>query len=298
MIFAWTILPDQLGASARDAGLELEFGALRSPHPGRVVLDGPILRGLHGWSFRAGRLDAATRGYLPFGKPWQLDRCSVSDLFIEHQSAGIGPIRASLAAPLAARPGRLDASGSEVRAHVGDWSADLGLHLQAQIEHWHAVDDLLLADGSLSVSSVQPKLRAVLQLETASVSPGQGLDAIAQLTLTGDDAGLWLDIARLDDNARWLLAELIGMPFELAATVSIRHGWLRMRDIRFEAGPTGARGELRSDGEAVLGAVLVRRGPIALGLSLSDAAVRAQLMPPPNWLELQLNSWDAGSAER
>lgn len=289
LIFAWQVLPDQLVASARDSGVELELDSLRSPHPGRIVLGAPILHAAHGWSLRAERLDATSRGYLPFGAPWQLDRCSVSGLFIMQDDASIGPIHAAIAAPLNAIPGHVEASASQARARAGEWDLTLALALRAKLEYWRDIGEFRVGQGSLSITTLEPELHAVVHLEAAAVSPGERLRASGRLTLTGDDAGLWLDMARADDTVRWLLSELEGQHFDLRATILVESGWLHAQDVRFEAGPTRARGALRSDGEALFGALLVRRGQATLGVSLSDAGVRAQLMPPPHWLSLELD---------
>lgn len=307
LLFAATLLPRDIQEASRRAGLEVTFASSRSYYPGRIHFEALRVVRPGAWSVEAERLHLALDASALVWGELRAQRARAVGLKWNWNGNHVGPLEARWElGDAAAEHGWATIDGERARLVIGAWSGQLDvegrvqLQPQAGSEHGFLLNDAKITASATDLrrapanldektaKSGSPSLRMSLRSPAAAYSRGQGFSLRGRLAVSGDDAGIWLDLANASSTVRWMLAELVGTPFELEAAVRMQRGGVAVEQLRLEAGMNGARGDLYCEEQECRGAFLVRRGAGSIGISISSTGVTARLMPEPEWLSLEL----------
>lgn len=318
LVFAATVLPRRVQDEFHRAGVELTFDELRSWFPTQIALEAVVLRGDESWAVRAEQVVAA----MGFDEGWRVQRVYASGVSLDGE-ARAGPFELRLDMPTATSAGHSSLVGDDVSGSIGKWVMQMDVHVAGRIEQWSAEEEIRIGDMGVTLSGLDlssltsssaasqtggteplsaaesrsgvARVNAHLDVQSASISAGQGASIQGAVMLTGTDAGIWLDLAGAGGALRWMLSDIIGQPFTARGQVHARDGWLSVEQVELEIGPSRAQGALRTDGDRIAAAFLVRRGSSAIGITISEAGVSVRAMADPAWLTLHLHELQRSS---
>jgi hypothetical protein len=139
---------------------------------------------------------------------------------------------------------------------------------------------------------------ATLDVDQATLSPGEGLTFSGKLRAAGDDAAVLLDLAGADEAVRLTLSLLEDSPFTLAARISRRPSSTVLRDVDFGSAEAAlqARGTFFAGEETRRGAFVLRRDTFRLGITVHQDAVRTRFGVDEAWLSDQTRTVEAAAA--
>ncbi len=152
----------------------------------------------------------------------------------------------------------------------------------------HAENGTVTADDS----RVSHGFDATLDLDSAELSPAEGLEFRGALRLSGKDASMLLDLANASETVRWTLSLLEGEPFSVTGRVTDSGQAFRLDDLSLKSGNLSASGAAYSNDAKTRGVFLVQ-GPLPIGVTLDSAGVDAQAPVSRAWLDQHLKSLES-----
>lgn len=151
-----------------------------------------------------------------------------------------------------------------------------------------------------SANSRSEDRAAAVMLRGAPLDIPPASDERLALTFSGrgDDAGLILALIDAPPAARLMFDELNGQRFTFSSDISISSVGVRAKRLKVSAPRVQAEGEfVLSDGGA-RGALLLRRGGLAVGILLNEGQSQVVGSPEPDWLGRALEMQESGPVGR
>lgn len=316
LVFAPIVLSGYLRQAAARAGMDLTFASVSTLYPGDLRIEAPQLRMLAAdVTLSARSLEARLRWHALFGDEPPIDVVRASDVELSWAGGSLGTLDLELRVSgdsSADGSGWMSLEGPRTTLTTPSRTIDFSLRTRLELQRWSVPDSgpfqVRLGDGLIEASDIASRstgpsdvpaekrghtaLRALLRVEAGRFAAPDELTLLGRVHVKGADAGVGLDWANADAGARWMLAELIGQPFELEAALQLCGAGLTLDDIRLETGLTQGTGVLRSVGDESRGALVLRRGSLSVGVRLLPGGAQALLSPEPGWLVKERSELD------
>jgi hypothetical protein len=301
------LLRSHLESSAERAGLALDIGSARSSWPGQFHFKDVELVAPGGTpSLRAARVDTRQRWRTLGSDPPALGEVHASGVQLRWADRELGPLMVELRRR-GDSSGWLVIDGPRTAMQWPGRTIELSLRADVELRHLAAGERgpirIELGDGVIEATDIrvsqtprppQPppndggadRWNVTLRAEGGSIALDgtQGFTLAGGAHATGGDSAAALQRWGIDDNLRWLIADLDGQPFVMKSWVRVCEQGAEIHTIRFQSGIVTATGALRAYGGGWRGALLLRRGSLAVGLELLEDGVAALLSPEPLWL--------------
>ena len=171
-----------------------------------------------------------------------------------------------------------------------DESVSISAHTKFEQRH-ESRPELAFTEGQLWARSLHrggnssPATEQSLQFELANAFWSPSCMAMqGALEVHGRDAAVLLDLLNVDPGARWMLAEMEARPFMLKLDLRLQPSRAAFENIILETSLTRGEGAVYLDPRAPLGAVLLERGKLGVGVTLNGHETLLRVAPNRAWL--------------